>query len=87
MKLIILYHEKDENSTPVERFVEECKKHTKEEVNLLSIETKEGAETSTIYGVMDYPATLVVMDNGQLVKDWQGKMLPIVDEVIGYLNS
>jgi len=36
---------------------------------------------------MDYPATLVVMDNGQLVKDWQGKMLPIVDEVIGYLNS
>ena len=87
MKLRILYHQNDEYSTKVENFVEECKKESSQDIDLVSLETPEGASIASIYDITDYPAILVLRDDGQLNRGWQGPNFPTIDEVIGYLNS
>lgn len=87
MKLSILYHNSDENTTRIEDFSDECKKRTSNEVNLFAIETEEGAALAAVYDVVDYPAILVLRDDGQLNKGWQGSQFPAIEEVVGYLNN
>lgn len=87
MKLIVLYHPNSEFATPVENFVNECTQHTREKIEKVSLETREGASLASVYDSLDYPAVIVAKDDGQLIKDWQGADLPPIGEVIGYLNS
>lgn len=87
MKLVVLYHPNSEMGTPIETFIEEIKGVTDKEIDLLSLETKEGADYSKLYGVTQYPAILVLRDDGQLNKSWEGNPLPAKDDVTGYLNT
>ena len=87
MKLVILYHPNDEFSTETETYVEECKKRTNKGVEVLSLDSQPGAVMADLYGLVDQPCVVVVRDDGQLMKAWQGKTLPIYDEVMGYLNN
>lgn len=87
MKLQILYHQNDEYSTKVENFAEQCKNVSSQDVELISLETPEGASVASIYDITDYPAILVIRDDGQLNRGWQGPNFPTMDEVVGYLNS
>lgn len=54
---------------------------------LVSVETREGADMARVYDVVQYPAVLVLADDGTLSKYWQGDMLPLMDEVAGYLHG
>jgi hypothetical protein len=87
MKLCILYHPNDEHSTQTEHFAEECKRVSSEPVELISLETAEGANLASVYDIVGYPAMLVLRDDGQLNKGWQGAQFPTVEEVVGYLNN
>ena len=87
MKLVILYHPSSEFSTMVENFAIECSSHTSKVVDSLSLETLEGANLAKLYDIVDYPSILIIREDGQLVKHWQGSNLPLIDEVIGNLNA
>lgn len=87
MKLLILYHPDSEYSTSVEGYVKEFDAKTTRSVELVSVDTKDGASLASLYDVVDYPAILVTREDGQLVKFWQGSIFPLVDEVVGYLNA
>lgn len=87
MKLCILYHPNSEHSRSVESFAEECKKASENDVELLSLESREGASLANLYSVLDYPALLVLREDGQLLKGWQGAALPMINDVMGVLNS
>lgn len=54
-------------------------------VDLVSLETREGAATASLYDVVNYPALMVLGDDGQVQKLWEGDKLPLMDEVAGYL--
>ena len=85
--MLILYHPVGEFSTMVENFANDCKQKTNREVELISLETPEGALLASVYGLVDYPCELIIRDDGQLAKHWEGSTLPLYDEVMGYLNS
>jgi thioredoxin-like negative regulator of GroEL len=87
MKLLIIYHPNSEFSTAVENFASECKRKTSKKVELVSLESPDGASIASVYDLMAYPAIIILREDGQLVKDWQGGSLPTKDEVLGYLNS
>lgn len=87
MKLLILYHPDNEFATSVENFAKECSKHTTKVVETISLETLEGARLVDVYALVEYPSILVLRDDGQMVKLWQGPDLPLVSEVIGELNN
>ena len=87
MKMLILYHPDSEYSSMVENFIRDCEKRTSNSIEVMSLETPEGSHVATTYGIVDYPAELVISDDGQLLKHWQGSDLPTFDDVMGYLNN
>lgn len=85
MKAVALYHPEGEYSTAVEDFAKNLKSRSGLDMELVSLETKEGSYKAQVYGVTEYPAVLVLTDEGNMQKLWQGSQLPLVDEVASYL--
>jgi thiol-disulfide isomerase/thioredoxin len=86
MYLAILYHPNNEYSRVTEELVEELKDQTDKKIVFIDVDSKEGMEKVSNYGVVDYPALIVLTDDGQPYYMWQGSSLPSTGEVASYLN-
>lgn len=84
MKVYILYHPQSDHARRIEEFAHEYERLKNKTVDLLSLETREGAAMASLYDVVSYPAILAVRNDGQLMKHWQGDTLPMMDEVSAY---
>lgn len=87
MKVIALYRPSSEHARSVEEYARDFERQRGKEIELLSLDTVEGAEKANLYGIMQYPALLAIRDDGQLLKDWQGARMPLMDEVASYMNG
>lgn len=70
----------------VEEYAHDFERTRGKKIELLSLETREGANLATTYDVVRYPALLVIKDGGELLKYWEGDGLPLKDEVSAYFN-
>lgn len=87
MKVLILYRPTSEHSRRVEEFNHDIIRQHNIEPDMMSLDTREGAALASLYDVMSYPSIMVTRDDGQLVKDWTGDQLPLMNEVAAYLRS
>ena len=85
MRAVVLYHPKSEHEGIVQDYVHEFKRFKGKELELLSLETREGAELAKLYDVVRYPAILIIGPDGALQKVWEAPMLPLMNEVDGYV--
>jgi hypothetical protein len=85
MKVLILYRPNSEHGRLIEEFIHEYQvRHQADHLEVLSIDTREGSATATLYDIMQYPAILVLQTDGYVQKIWQGESLPLMDEVASY---
>lgn len=82
----MLYRPGTEYSRPVEDFARDLEREYQARIDLVSLDTRDGSSTASLYDIMQYPAILVLRDDGQLVKDWQGGNLPLKNEVSMYTH-
>ena len=89
VKLLILYRPNSEHETNVDSFVRDFQRRYEvgRKLELVSVDTREGASIANLYGVVAYPAILVLGDAGVLVNFWQGLPLPLMDDVAGFARS
>ncbi len=87
MKVLALYHPKSEHGRTIEQYVTDFLSRTGKQIELLSLETRDGAATASLYDIVRYPGILVLDDQGSLHRAWQGDSLPLMDEVAGYLAA
>ncbi|MEK7059221.1 MAG: hypothetical protein AAB971_00465 [Patescibacteria group bacterium] len=88
MKVLILYRPHSEHGRLIEDFIHEYQtRHSTDHLEVLSIDTREGSATATLYDVMTYPAILVLQTDGYVQKVWQGETLPLMDEVAAYARA
>jgi len=89
VKLLVLYRPNSEHESQVEAFVRDFQRRydVGRKIELVSINTRDGAATASLYDVVAYPAILVLGDDGSLVNLWQGMPLPLMDDVAGYAYS
>jgi hypothetical protein len=88
MKLLVLYKSKSEHGRIVEEFIHDLQSRTSNpNIEVLDIETREGAFKAEVYDIMSYPAILVTQDNGTIQNMWVGETLPLVNEVVAYLRA
>lgn len=85
MKACILYRPDSEFARTVEEYVRDFQRFKGKDIELVDLNTREGASMATLYDILQNPALVVLRDDGQLVKDWQGELLPRKDELAGYL--
>jgi hypothetical protein len=85
MRTVILYHPNSEFAGPSEEFKHDYEaRHYGQKVQLVSLETVEGADMAKNYDIVRYPAILVTDDEGVLQKVWQDRPWPALDEVYSY---
>ena len=90
MKLLILYRPNSEHATLVESYIRDLEmQHDigSDKIDLVSVDTREGSSMAALYDVWSFPTIVVIDGSGALLNMWQGEQLPLMDEVVGYMNS
>jgi hypothetical protein len=88
MKIVILYHPQSDHSRVVEEYVHEFVIRNPEmSIEAISVDTREGATAAEVYDVVQYPSMLALRESGELVKDWQGLPLPLMNDVAFFALS
>lgn len=83
----MLYHPRSEFARSIEEYAHDFERIRGSAIELISLETVEGSDMAKLYDIVRYPALLAVRDNGELLKNWEGESLPLMDEVAGYTNQ
>ncbi|HEX5796936.1 MAG TPA: hypothetical protein VFX86_00950 [Candidatus Saccharimonadales bacterium] len=87
MKVVILYRPNSEKARNVEEFAREfARRYMDKKLELVSIDTRDGSATATLYDVMKYPAVLALADDGQVIHEWQDSM-PLMNEISYYTTT
>jgi hypothetical protein len=86
MRIIILYRPNSDHGRKVEDYARDFSDvNPSMNVDLVSLETKEGADKAKAYDVTSYPAILVVDNTGAYQKLWQGEECPpLMQELASY---
>ncbi len=87
MKVCILYRSNSEHERTIKDFVRDFRHaQTDRAVELLDLNTREGASMASLYVIVEYPAILAMSSDGQLVKTWIGETMPLMNEVAYYTH-
>ncbi len=86
MKVIILYHPNSEHERTVTDYVRDYRmfKGQDKNIELVSLETRQGADMAKLYDVTSYPALLALAEDGRLLKLWQDELMPLMNELDSY---
>ncbi|MBI4034391.1 hypothetical protein HY380_00665 [Candidatus Saccharibacteria bacterium] len=84
MRIVALYHPKSDHAGVVEDYAKEYQRFTKRELQLVSLETREGSDMAKYYDATIYPAVLALDNSGRLLKIWQGQPLPLMNDLDAY---
>jgi hypothetical protein len=88
MKVVILFRPGSEHARTVEDFVRDFTRyHADRRIDLVSVDTRDGSSTAMLYDVMQYPAILALADDGQVLQEWEGDRLPLMNEVAYYAHA
>lgn len=85
MKAIVLYRPNSEHARAVEEYIREFQRRTGRNLELLDVDTKEGANMVELYDAVRYPAVIAIADDGRMLSSWLGEPLPLINDVDGYL--
>jgi hypothetical protein len=86
MKIYVLYRPRSEHARKVEEFAHDFERQGGRSVETVSLDTRDGAATASLYDITKYPAILVLREDGQLVRMWAGEQMPLMSEVASFAN-
>lgn len=87
MRIIIIYRPISEHGRIVEEYAHELEKSHGVTPELLSIDTREGADMARLYDVVAYPTILALRNDGSFADMWSGEHLPLVNDIIAYTRQ
>jgi len=88
MKVFILYRPNTDHERRVTEYVADVKRQTGHDIELVSLDTIAGSDRAKLYDVMEYPALVVVSDDGHIQQSWSGEeKLPLINEITYYLSQ
>lgn len=87
MRVVVLYHQNSDHSGIVTDFATEFGNYKRKKLELINLESEEGANLASVYGLTQYPAVLAMNENGSVNRMWQGLPLPLMDELSYYIQE
>jgi hypothetical protein len=88
MRLLILYRPHSDHGRMIEEFVREYqRRHQANHLEVLNIDTRDGSATASLYDIVQYPAIMVLQNDGNVQQMWQGDSLPLMEEVAAYATA
>lgn len=87
MKVCALYRQNSEHARKIEEFLHEFSRlYPDRKIEVIDLDTRDGAATASLYDIVRYPAVLALTDDGQLTRSWEGDQLPLISEVASYAS-
>ena len=87
MRVLILYRPNSEHGRIIEEFINNFQGVYTSALDVQDVDSREGIATASLYDIMEYPAIVAIGPDGQAQKVWQGRDLPLMDEVAAYANN
>ena len=89
IKTLVLYRPNSEYARAVDDFVREFQHRSggSKLIEVINIDSLEGAAAAELYGIVQYPAIIVVAGDGFMQNSWEGGTLPLIEEVMGYTRA
>lgn len=81
MKAVILYRSKSDHERSVNEYVRDFQRQTGKSVETLDVEGQDGQNLAQLYDIMQFPAVIVMAENGSLIKVWIDGQLPLMNEL------
>lgn len=87
MSVLILYRPNSEHERRVLDYARDVKRTTGHDLELVSLDSREGADQAKLYDATRYPAVLALRDDGEMLQLWQDELLPTINEVSAYFST
>ena len=89
MKVLVIYRPNSEQARSVEEFIREFERRHDQRYRLevISIDSRDGSATASLYDILQHPAILVLADNGSVQQSWVVDSLPRIDDVVAYARA
>ena len=87
MRLLVLYHPYSEQASAVDSFNHDLQARYNSSAELVSVDTRGGAEVAEMYDITSYPAVIATDYEGKLLNIWQGESLPLINDIAYYLQD
>jgi hypothetical protein len=87
MKVVILYHPRSDHAQTVESFAHDFSRQVGRRLELISLESRDGSATASLYDITRYPAILALSDAGEMLRAWQGPVMPLINELSYYTQQ
>lgn len=81
MSVVMLYRSNSERERKSLEFVENYKRRTGRDINLVDVNTVEGSNMANLYDILDYPAIIALTSDGAVQQVWAGENMPLIDDV------
>lgn len=87
MRVFCLYRPNTETERSVIELTAELRRRYNSELELISVDTVDGAHLAARYDVLQYPAILVTDSSGSLHQSWTDGQLPLINELHYYIDQ
>ena len=84
MRITVLYQSNTEGERPVTEFAREYERRTGKPLELLDVNTRDGANMASMYDIVRYPAVIALTDDVRMQQIWMEDSLPLMNEVLYY---
>lgn len=86
MKILMLYRPHSEHGRLAEEYIRDFDRIHGKSIELIDVDSVAGTAKAELYDVMEYPAILVLKEDGQMLQRWAGKELPLMNDLAYYLH-
>lgn len=86
---MVVYRPNSEHARMVDNFLRDIQRMNPgpDRVEVINVDTREGAAIASLYDVMSYPKVMAVADDGRLIQDWEAGKMPLISDVSYYVNQ
>ena len=85
MRVVVVYKQQTDYARRVDEFLEDFKRQTGRELEVLDPDGREGSGFVEAYDIVEYPTLIAISDDGQIQNQWKGLPLPTISEVSYYV--
>lgn len=82
----MVYKVESDHARAVMTFLDDFTRQTGKTIDVVDPETPAGAQTCSVYDIVEYPSVVALDDNGVLQNIWRGLPLPTISEVSYYVR-
>ena len=87
MRVLCLYRPNTDTERPVLELQMSLRRIYNSELELVSVDGVEGSRLAELYDIWQFPAFIAVDSSGTLLKSWSDGTVPLLNELIYYLQQ